>query len=291
MLRRLWLLASLFLFAIAAAQAQTILTADQLQNGQAVELDKLGWKYSPGDDPRFADPQFDDRRWERISDTALNLDHLPQSGWQGIGWFRLRLRVDEATAKQPLCLLLEQWGASEIWLDGRLLQSVGKVGVTSETEVESNPRGIAWPPSSFVLDSDQEHLLAIRHSCAVLQANPYPPGRVKAMSSSELYVHGRDAGIHIALMLTATVISTREPAMIGSLTFIVGIVALFGGLGLLHLCLFAFYPRQQSSLWFGLLAISFTLTQIGNYLRVLSRPGLVATQFFTSISSWQQLLA
>ncbi|MFN8003798.1 MAG: hypothetical protein U0X75_22605 [Acidobacteriota bacterium] len=122
--------------------------------------------------------------------------------------------------------------------------------------------------------------MAIRHSCAVLQANPYPQGRVKAMSSSEMYVHGRDAGIHIALMLTATAISTREPAMIASLTFIVGIVALFGGLGLLHLCLFAFYPRQQASLWFGLLALSFTLTQIGNYIRVLTRPGLVATQVF-----------
>lgn len=276
-----WFWLVLWLWPLAAhAQDAFTLTAASLQTGQAVELDTLGWKYSPNDDPRFADPQFDDRAWNTISTTALNLDHLPQSRWQGIGWFRLRLRVDETIAKQPLCLLLEQWGASEIWLDGRLLQSVGKVGVTTATEVESNPRGITWPPLSFVLEGGQEHLLAIRHSCAVLQANPYPLGRVKAMSSSEMYVHGRDAGIHIALMLTATAISTREPAMIASLTFIVGIVALFGGLGLLHLCLFAFYPRQQASLWFGLLALSFTLTQIGNYIRVLTRPGLVATQVF-----------
>ncbi len=55
MLRRLAFLASFLLLTVVAAQAQTVLTADQLQNGQAVELDKLGWKYAPGDDPRFAD--------------------------------------------------------------------------------------------------------------------------------------------------------------------------------------------------------------------------------------------
>ena len=46
MLRRLSLLTSFLWIAIVAAQAQTVvaLTADQLQNGQAVELDKLGWK-------------------------------------------------------------------------------------------------------------------------------------------------------------------------------------------------------------------------------------------------------
>jgi serine phosphatase RsbU (regulator of sigma subunit) len=267
---------------VVVAQAQPVftLTAEQLQNGQAVELDKLDWKYSPNDEPRFADPQFDDRAWETISATALNLDNLPQSGWQGIGWFRLRLRVDEATAQQPLSLLLEQWGASEIWLDGHLLQSVGKIGVTPETEVESNPRGLVWPPISFVLESGQEHLLAIRHSCAVLQANPYPLGRVKAVGSSELYVHGRDAGIHLALMRTASAISSRESATMASLTFIVGIWTLYSVLGLLHLILFAFYPRQKASLWFGLLALSFTLTQIGNYIWKLTRPGLYATQYF-----------
>ena len=51
----LWLLLILW-FLPSAAQSQDVfmLTADSLQNGQSVELDKLGWKYSPGDDPPIA---------------------------------------------------------------------------------------------------------------------------------------------------------------------------------------------------------------------------------------------
>ncbi len=60
MLRRLTFLATFLLLTVFAAQAQTVLTADQLQNGQAVELDKLGWKYSPGDEWSEGRAQDDD---------------------------------------------------------------------------------------------------------------------------------------------------------------------------------------------------------------------------------------
>src|SRR5262245_18572355 len=91
MLRRFSFLVSCFLLTVLAAQAQTVvtLTADQLQNGIAIELDKLGWKYAPGDEPRFADPQFDDRAWTTLADSAKPED----SAWHGSGWFRLHLRV------------------------------------------------------------------------------------------------------------------------------------------------------------------------------------------------------
>ena len=45
------------------------LTVDSLQNGKSVELSKLDWKYQPGDDPRFADPQFDDHLWDNLEGT------------------------------------------------------------------------------------------------------------------------------------------------------------------------------------------------------------------------------
>src|SRR5438128_421304 len=94
-----WLL--LILWSLpAAVQGQEVvtLTADSLQNGKSVELDKLNWKYQPGDDPQFADPPFDDRAWETLNGTALTLDSIPKSGWRGIGWFRLRLQIDSALA-------------------------------------------------------------------------------------------------------------------------------------------------------------------------------------------------
>lgn len=81
------------LLTTAHGQESIILPAQQLANGQPVELDKLGWKYSPNDEPRFADPQFDDRAWDTLNGTTITLNSIPKSGWRGIGWFRLHLHV------------------------------------------------------------------------------------------------------------------------------------------------------------------------------------------------------
>ncbi|MGI8642305.1 MAG: hypothetical protein ACR2MG_20435, partial [Pyrinomonadaceae bacterium] len=67
------------------------LTADALQDGKSAELTKAGWKYHAGDNLDWANPNFDDSAWETLKDTALTRESLPQTGWNGIGWFRLRL--------------------------------------------------------------------------------------------------------------------------------------------------------------------------------------------------------
>jgi len=101
----LWLL---LLTTSSSAQSDPALTltAESLQNGKSVELSKLNWKYQPGDDPRFADPQFDDHLWETLKGTDITLAHIPSRGWRGIGWFRLRLRVDPMMTSQPLALVM-----------------------------------------------------------------------------------------------------------------------------------------------------------------------------------------
>src|SRR6478609_3584571 len=97
-LLRVLLIISLWLLLLTASlSAQSdgrfTLTTDSLQNGKSVELSRLNWKYQPGDDPRFADPQFDDHLWESLKGTAITVANTPQSGWRGIGWFRLQLQV------------------------------------------------------------------------------------------------------------------------------------------------------------------------------------------------------
>jgi hypothetical protein len=114
----------------AQSDVTFMLTADSLRNGASVELSKLDWKYQPGDDPRFADPQFDDHSWGTLKGTAITLAHIPQGGWRGVGWFRLRLRVDPTLVTRPLALVMAHYGASEVYLDGKLAQRFGAVGTT-----------------------------------------------------------------------------------------------------------------------------------------------------------------
>jgi hypothetical protein len=123
--RVLALLLLLFNDGHAQSDSASTLTAASLRSGQPIELDKLPWKYQPGDDQAWAAPQFDDRDWEILNGTAITLDRIPKSGWHGLGWFRLRLKAEPNLAQQPLALVMVHYGASEVYLDGNRIQSFG----------------------------------------------------------------------------------------------------------------------------------------------------------------------
>ena len=118
------------------------------------------WKYHPGDSLAWSDPDFDDRSWETF-DTWLSQNRLPESGWDGIGWFRMHLEVDSTLWNTPLALTVAfQAGASEIFLDGKMIYQFGTVATTEteeKTYMEQNPKVISFGPGA-------NHLLAVRYS-------------------------------------------------------------------------------------------------------------------------------
>ncbi len=121
-------------------------------------------RYHAGDNPAWADPAFDDRGWE-IADTRLLPRSLPQQGWPGIGWFRVRLRLDSSLRDQALGFVLSHAGAAEVYLDGSLIHHSGKVGATrTEEEPFVNQEPFVLP-----LEAGDEHVLAVRYSSATLQ--------------------------------------------------------------------------------------------------------------------------
>lgn len=238
------------------------IVASSLRDGQSVELSKLEWKYQPGDspfgdDPAWADPLFDDRAWETLNGTAITLGNMPRSGWRGIGWFRLRLRVDPALSNQPLALVMVHFGASEIYLDGRLVQRFGVVGATPSTEAAYNPNIL---PVGVVLDGQNEHVIAIRHSCQTMRDPDSGWGRWFArqsvrpglnVSTNGTIGYGAGFGIRIEDLRQAL---DRRDALQSNFRYSQMRVALFLAIGLLHLLLYRFYPRQRANLFFGLFA-------------------------------------
>ncbi|MBI1762156.1 MAG: PP2C family protein-serine/threonine phosphatase [Acidobacteria bacterium] len=262
------------LYASAFAQATPFtLTANSLREGKAVELDKPGWKYTPGDEPRFADPQFDDRAWETLPGTAITLDSIPKRGWHGSGWFRLRLQVDPALANQPLALVMVHYGASEIFLDGKLVERFGMVGTTPETEVVYNPNTL---PINIVLDARGEHVLAVRHSCMEMRDMSSGWGKWIARQSARPVVsayanrtNNYGAGFGVWLVEAGQArddqVTRRKAGGLYLLNF-----GLLLAIGLLHLLLFWFYPSQRANLFFGLFACSSAASNIIYYRWSLS---------------------
>lgn len=294
-LKPLWLLLlSALLLATAYGQEVFNLSAASLTNGKAVELDKLNWKYAPADDPRFAESQFDDRAWETLNGTAITLNSIPKSGWRGIGWFRLRLHVDPALANQPLALVMVHYGAAEIYLDGKLVERFGTVGTTPETEVAYNPNTL---PINIALDARGEHVLAVRHSCMEMRAMSGGWGKWIARQSGRPVVsayanrinnYGAGFGVWLveAKQARDEYVTKRASGGLYLLNF-----GLLLAIGLLHLLLFWFYPRQRANLFFGLFACASATSNIVYYRWSLSHQSGTGILLQNGVNNTLSLLA
>ncbi|MFN7944135.1 MAG: SpoIIE family protein phosphatase [Blastocatellia bacterium] len=238
------------------AQAQTVftLTAAQLQNGQAVELDKLGWKYSPDDDPRFAEPQFDDRAWATLADSARPED----SAWRGSGWFRLHLRVAPELANVALNLEMAQLGASEVYVNGRLIRRFGVVGKTLAEEAAYNPNAL---PLGVVLQADAEQVLAVRYSNQ-RAADLHSFMTWQLLQSGENSNGIADIGFYSRFREFGVAASQRgvgygvSPLPFG---YIAVEATVFLSFSILHLLIFAFFVRQRGNLFYGLFLLGFAI--------------------------------
>jgi hypothetical protein len=105
------------------------------------------WRFHVGDDPRWADPGFDDSGWELVdlaapasaSDGDVGIpNYAPgwiargHAGYYGYAWYRIRLSF-RAPAREPLALL-GPWAvdsAYQVYVDGRLLGGVGNFSGTT----------------------------------------------------------------------------------------------------------------------------------------------------------------
>lgn len=55
------------------------------------------WKFQNGDDPRWADPGFDDSNWQAVS-LSERLDYQGIEPYSGYAWYRLRLQPQQLAA-------------------------------------------------------------------------------------------------------------------------------------------------------------------------------------------------
>ena len=233
------------------------------------DIDKNGallttWKYHPGDNPEWANPAFDDTAWESAQ-SLLFKKELPESGWEGIGWFRLHLSVpDEQLWNMPLALhVMFQVGASEIYLDGNLIYAFGKVGTSEEEEKpywERDPQVISFSGKT-------EHLIAIRYSNFSLHQLTPMLGFSLMLAPLNESIKGR-----VSIVRETT---TLQMVWTGVSIFLM----------LQHLLLFIFYPRARENFYFALLTGS-----IGAFVFLTFQFVIVATSTAQLLSLIQLLV-
>lgn len=120
-------------------------------------LDK-GWKFQSGDNPDFAKINFDDSQWQSVN-PAQNFHGIPNIQ-KGISWFRIYLQFSP-TIERDLAMLIEQNGASEVYLNGKLVKKLGIVSLNSKEVKAYNPVNL---PILLHLDTTSTQVLAIRYA-------------------------------------------------------------------------------------------------------------------------------
>lgn len=229
------------------------LSADSLEQEMDVNLSKIPWKYHAGDDSRWAAPSFDDQPWKTLA-PLFNLGSLAPGAWQGIGWFRLHLEVDSALLNRTIGLQLSHGGASEIYLDGKLVHSYGVVGSYQGQEEVFDPKN---EPLPLHLNGNVRHLLAVRYSFE------------KAASLRSK--HGSWAGVagfsirlsDLQKAIGSQIDFTRENTLLNLTLF--GILIAFA---FLHLLLYVYYARGGENFWYSLFAGSLACFFLCTFLEV-----------------------
>ena len=146
--------------------------------GQSVMNLNGPWKFHLGDDPSWADPDFDDSTWESVDLTAPPGAHdedvgltgyVPgwgargHLGYSGYAWYRLRVLVSEP-GKEPLALTGPPAvdSAYQVFVNGKLLGSAGRFSRQTPTVFSIQPRIFVIPRSLVAGDGIHPTVMAFR---------------------------------------------------------------------------------------------------------------------------------
>ncbi len=256
--RQLFFISFVILFTGTFAQEsiQVLSITDTVEKN--VILDK-GWKYFIGDAQEFSLKNYNDSAWRKTPKARIpTMVEIPMNELKGIGWFRLRFRLDTSLTSEHHMMQFIPIGACEVYLDGKKILTHGKVGSSLKDEVI--PRNSDLDPMLITLSGDSIHTLAIRFS-------NWQMGQVNTTAFSNLSVAG------FAIIFGNWEVMNKDGVKKGKIAgLVVGVLlGFYATLTLLHLFLFLFFRRNRSNLYYSLFTFSlfwFFLTVSISFLEV-----------------------
>jgi signal transduction histidine kinase len=157
----LYIFSFLISLTLFSQEEKVFVISDSTLAEQWITLAK-DWRYQKGDNLDWAKPDFDDSSWKNVNYLNLNMPDSTSAiaGDNEIAWFRKRIKAD-STLQEALVLDIIQQGASEIYLDGKLIHKIGTVSSNPDALEIHNPRGTFL---SFPKLNGKEQVLAVRYA-------------------------------------------------------------------------------------------------------------------------------
>src|SRR5665213_2230004 len=156
-MKKVWLLGLLLVLLMPKTFAQS---GQVFHLNKSLEQDTLlsGWKFHPGDDPHWANPGIDDSQWQP-ADPRTDITKFDRLKNAGVGWLRLHIIADSAVTRERILAWVSQYSASEIYLDGKLIQKYGYIDHDPAKTIAITPDGKLF---ELKLKAGVSHVIAVR---------------------------------------------------------------------------------------------------------------------------------
>lgn len=193
------------------------------------------WKFKAGDSLEWANPDYIDRHWQKANSSLRDNKAL----WKAKkGWFRLQFSLSEQSLETNYSLILQQFGSSELYLDGKLVASTNAsvpAGAASQLRLMQIP---------FTIKDTNTHVFALRYS---FRSGPV----YYASTDQEAFKVWLEPSHQFMLnQLVNTAWNAGVGGMLGGL---------FGILSLLHFLFFRANPNQKVHLILSFTTFCFTV--------------------------------
>ncbi len=213
----------------------------ELMRYNILPIDSL-WLFHPGND---RPTEGTDSNWQ-LADTKLltNEKGQPLPGL-GLGWYQKTFEVPPAYRNRPIEFRLGHFGASEIFIDGNLVQRYGEVASSVQDEKIFVPRG----PFFVSLDSQSTHTLLVHYS---------------NMHAGLPHYNNKHVGFRL-LIAPANVFPQDESSKISTLPISASVMFLFS---VFFLFVYFFYPKRLASLITTILLLNFCALFVAVYFNI-----------------------
>ncbi len=246
----------------------TYIFADNLETNNIQIFEN--WDFYPGDDSSWARTSFSSAGWQ-LTDCRVRRysDSLQANRWSGIGWFRKTIVIDSSLRNKTVGMTLNHYGASEFYINGKLINIFGKVSEDSEKEeiYYSNSK-----PLIIHFNSDSSYLFAVRYSNHLPIDYPYLYYRFRGTLGFWATFKSLDNALDFYGVTQA-----HETSLSAWL------IGTFLSISVIYFLLFLFYYKQKEYLYYTIFTFSIALNFSINVLDNIVSSNLVYFLGFTII--------
>gem|GEM_PF-5586912 len=164
------------------AQEVLSITADMFSPQAQFILDNAeNWLYKAGNNPAWAAKELDISDWKKFKPTELTIANADETG-RLEGWFRIKIKIDPSLKNKPLYFNKRTRDAADVYLNGQLIKSYGKITpnrATYDGWVENGQL-----PIQIILKPDSIYTLVIHTLDYTIM---YPPRLASAIAGANIF--------------------------------------------------------------------------------------------------------